>query len=422
MAIGITNQRETTIVWDRKTGEPIHNAIVWQDRRTADICAALQQAGHAAMVTTRTGLLLDPYFSGTKVKWLLDTVPGARARAERGDLAFGTVDSFLIWKLTGGRVHATDATNAARTMLYNIRDGHWDAEICGILGVPMAMLPEVRDSAADFGRTRADLFGREIPICGVAGDQQAATVGQACFSPGMMKSTYGTGCFALLNTGDQMVTSQNRLLTTIAYQLNGKPTYALEGSIFIAGAVVQWLRDGLKIIRDAKETQALADAADPAQDVVLVPAFTGLGAPYWRPDCRGAIYGLTRNSGPAELARAALESVGYQTRDLLEAMRADWGAAADGVLRVDGGMTSSAWAMQFLSDILGAPVDRPQVTETTALGAAWLAGMQAGLYPGPADFARNWALEHRFTPAMDAPTRDAKYARWRRAVAATMAV
>ena len=421
-AIGITNQRETTIVWDRKTGEPIHNAIVWQDRRTADICAGLQQAGHAAMVTARTGLLLDPYFSGTKVKWLLDTVPGARARAERGELAFGTVDSFLIWKLTGGRVHATDATNAARTMLYNIRDGHWDPEICGLLGVPMAMLPEVRDSAADFGLTRADLFGREIPIAGVAGDQQAATVGQACFSPGMMKSTYGTGCFALLNTGAQMVTSQNRLLTTIAYQLNGKPTYALEGSIFIAGAVVQWLRDGLKIIRDAKETQALADAADPAQDVVLVPAFTGLGAPYWRPDCRGAIYGLTRNSGPAELARAALESVGYQTRDLLEAMRADWGAAADGVLRVDGGMTSSAWAMQFLSDILGAPVDRPQVTETTALGAAWLAGMQAGLYPGPAEFARNWALEHRFTPAMDAPTRDAKYARWRRAVAATMAV
>ncbi len=421
-AIGITNQRETTIVWDRKTGEPIHNAIVWQDRRTAAICAGLQHAGHAAMVTARTGLLLDPYFSGTKVKWLLDTVPGARARAERGELAFGTVDSFLIWKLTGGRVHATDATNAARTMLYNIRDGHWDTEICGLLGVPMSMLPEVRDSAADFGRTRADLFGREIPIAGVAGDQQAATVGQACFSPGMMKSTYGTGCFALLNTGDHMVTSQNRLLSTIAYQLNGKPTYALEGSIFIAGAVVQWLRDGLHIIRDAKETQHLAETADPAQDVVLVPAFTGLGAPYWRPDCRGAIYGLTRNSGPAELARAALESVGYQTRDLLEAMRADWGAAADGVLRVDGGMTSSHWAMQFLSDILGAPVDRPQVTETTALGAAWLAGMQVGLYPGPEEFAKNWALEHRFTPTMAPATRDAKYARWRRAVAATMSV
>ncbi len=336
-AIGITNQRETTLIWDRATGQPIHNAIVWQDRRTADTCNALKAAGHEPMITARTGLLLDPYFSGTKVKWLLDHMPGARTRAEAGELAFGTVDTFLIWRLTGGRVHATDATNAARTMLYNIAKGGWDADICALLGVPMSLLPEVRDCAADFGSTRADLFGREIPILGVAGDQQAATVGQACFAPGMMKSTYGTGCFALLNTGADMVPSKNRLLTTIAYQLNGKPTYALEGSIFIAGAVVQWLRDGLKIIREAKETQPLAEAADPAQGVVLVPAFTGLGAPYWRPDCRGAIYGLTRNSGPAELARAALESVGYQTRDLLEAMRADWGAAADGVLRVDGG-------------------------------------------------------------------------------------
>lgn len=421
-AIGITNQRETTLIWDRTTGEPIHNAIVWQDRRTADTCDALKAAGHEPMITARTGLLLDPYFSATKVKWLLDHVEGARARAQAGELAFGTVDSFLIWKLTDGKVHATDATNAARTMLYNIRDGQWDSEICGLLGVPMALLPEVRDCAADFGVTRADLFGCEIPICGVAGDQQAATVGQACFNPGMMKSTYGTGCFALLNTGSEMVASRNRLLTTIAYQLDGKPTYALEGSIFIAGAVVQWLRDGLKIIRHAGETQALADAADPAQGVVLVPAFTGLGAPYWRPDCRGAIYGLTRNSGPAELARAALESVGYQTRDLLEAMKADWGATADGVLRVDGGMTASDWAMQFLSDILGAPVDRPQVTETTALGAAWLAGMQAGVCPGPQEFAQGWALEHRFEPAMDTQTSDAKYARWRRAVAATMAV
>ncbi|NUB45711.1 glycerol kinase GlpK [Fertoebacter nigrum] len=419
-AIGITNQRETTLVWDRATGQPIHNAIVWQDRRTADTCAALKDAGLEAEITAKTGLLLDPYFSGTKLKWLLDHVDGARARAEAGELLFGTVDSFLIWKLTGGRVHATDATNAARTMLYNIREGRWDAGICDLLGVPMAMLPEVKDCAADFGVTRADLFGREIPIAGVAGDQQAATVGQACFSPGMMKSTYGTGCFALLNTGDQMVASKSRLLTTIAYQLNGKPTYALEGSIFIAGAVVQWLRDGLKIIREAKETQPLADAADPAQEVVLVPAFTGLGAPYWRPDCRGAIYGLTRNSGPAELARAALESVGYQTRDLLEAMKADWGAAADGVLRVDGGMSASDWAMQFLSDIIGAPVDRPVVTETTALGAAWLAGMQAGICPGPEEFARDWALERRFEPGMDEATRQAKYARWGRAVQATM--
>ncbi len=421
-AIGITNQRETTLIWDRTTGEPIHHAIVWQDRRTADICAALKSAGYEPMITARTGLLLDPYFSGTKIKWLLDHVPGARARAEAGDLAFGTVDTFLIWKLTGGRVHATDATNAARALIYNIAKGEWDAEICGLLDIPMSILPEVKDCAADFGSTRADLFGREIPILGVAGDQQAATIGQACFQPGMMKSTYGTGCFALLNTGADMVPSTNRLLTTIAYRLNGRTTYALEGSIFIAGAVVQWLRDGLKIIREARETQPLADAADPSQDVVLVPAFTGLGAPYWRPDCRGALYGLTRNSGPAELARAALESVGYQTRDLLEAMRSDWGAAADGVLRVDGGMTASDWAMQFLSDILGAPVDRPVVTETTALGAAYLAGLQAGIYPQPEEFQKSWALERRFTPAMDPVTRDAKYARWGRAVAATMAV
>ncbi len=421
-SIGITNQRETTLIWDRATGQPIHNAIVWQDRRTAPTCDALKAARHEAMITTRTGLLLDPYFSGTKVAWLLNNVPGARVRAERGELAFGTVDTWLIWNLTGGRVHVTDATNASRTMLYNIAKGAWDADICSLLDVPMSLLPEVRDCAANFGTTRADLFGREIPITGVAGDQQAATVGQACFSPGMMKSTYGTGCFALLNTGADMVPSKNRLLTTIAYQLGGKPTYALEGSIFIAGAVVQWLRDGLKIIRHASETQALADAADVAQGVILVPAFTGLGAPYWHPDCRGAIYGLTRNSGPAELARAALESVGYQTRDLLEAMRADWGTAADGVLRVDGGMTASDFAMQFLSDILGAPVDRPVVTETTALGAAYLAGLQAGIFGSPEEFAKSWALDHRFTPTMDAATRDAKYTRWGRAVAATMAV
>ena len=421
-AIGITNQRETTLIWDRRTGEPIHRAIVWQDRRTAPVCTRLREEGHEAMVSARTGLLLDPYFSATKVGAILDAVPGARARAERGELAFGTVDCFLIWKLTGGRVHATDATNAARTMLYDIGRGAWDADLCALFGVPMAMLPEVRDCAADFGRTRADLFGREIPILGVAGDQQAATIGQACFAPGMMKSTYGTGCFALLNTGADRVPSRNRLLTTIAYRLGGKTTYALEGSIFIAGAVVQWLRDGLRIIRAASETQALAEAADPAQEVVLVPAFTGLGAPYWRPDCRGAVYGLTRNSGPAEFARAALESVGYQTRDLLEAMRADWGAAGTGVLRVDGGMTASDWAMQFLSDILGAPVDRPVVTETTALGAAWLAGAEAGVCPDAEGFAQAWALERRFSPAMDAKMREAKYARWQRAVAATMAL
>ncbi|MCV2874470.1 glycerol kinase GlpK [Defluviimonas sp. WL0050] len=421
-AVGITNQRETTLVWDRRTGEPIHRAVVWQDRRTSDLCAKLKAAGNEPMVTEKTGLLLDPYFSGTKLAWLLDTVEGARAKAEAGDLLFGTVDCFLIWKLTGGKVHATDATNAARTLIYNIRTGGWDSDICKLLNIPMAMLPEVRDCAADFGHTRADLFGREIPIYGVAGDQQAATIGQACFAPGMMKSTYGTGCFALLNTGATPVASKNRLLTTIAYQFGGRPTYALEGSIFIAGAVVQWLRDGLKIIREASETQPMADKADPAQDVVLVPAFVGLGAPYWNADCRGAVYGLTRNSGPAELAKAALESVGYQTRDLLEAMRADWGGSAEGVLRVDGGMTASDWAMQFLSDIIGAPVDRPQVLETTAMGAAWLAGSRAGVYPDAEGFAKSWALERRFEPAMDDGIRDAKYARWKRAVAATLTV
>ncbi len=419
-AIGITNQRETTLVWDRQSGEPIHRAIVWQDRRTADTCARLKAEGLEPKVTDRTGLLLDPYFSATKIAWILDRVEGARARAERGELAFGTVDTWLIWKLTDGKVHATDATNAARTLLFDIGRGAWDDDLCAIFRVPRSVLPEVRDCAADFGMTRADLFGRPIPIRGVAGDQQAATVGQACFAPGMMKSTYGTGCFALLNTGKDRVASKNRLLTTIAYQLDGKPTYALEGSIFIAGAVVQWLRDGLKIIREAGETHALADAADPGQDVILVPAFTGLGAPYWQPECRGAVFGLTRNSGPAEFARAALESVGYQTRDLLEAMRADWGSRSEGILRVDGGMTASGWAMQFLSDIIGAPVDRPVVRETTALGAAYLAGLQSGLCPDPESFGRQWSLDRRFSPGLSAERRDEKYARWKAAVDATI--
>ncbi|GHA57174.1 glycerol kinase [Amylibacter ulvae] len=422
-AIGITNQRETTVVWDRKTGKAIYNAIVWQDRRTADYCRELRDAGHENMVTEKTGLLLDPYFSGTKLKWILDHVDGARDRAAAGELLFGTVDSFLIWKLTGGREHVTDATNAARTLLYDIRKGRWSKTICDLLDIPMDMLPVVKDCAADFGMTRADLFGREIPILGVAGDQQAATIGQACFEPGMMKSTYGTGCFALMNTGDTPVVSQNRLLATIGYQLDGKPTYALEGSIFIAGAVVQWLRDGLQIIRDAKETQPLAESADDHQTVIMVPAFTGLGAPYWNAECRGAIYGLTRNSGPAEFARAALESVGYQTRDLLEAMHADWkGEVNDSTLRVDGGMSASDWAMQFLSDIIGAPVDRPKVLETTALGAAWLAGMRAGIYPSKEDFAKSWALDRKFTPDMDETTRADKYAGWKRAIDATLAV
>jgi glycerol kinase len=419
-AIGVTNQRETTLVWERATGRPIHNAIVWQDRRTADRCRALREAGHEPMVAARTGLLLDPYFSATKLAWILDHVEGARVRAARGELLFGTVDTWLIWRLTDGAVHATDATNAARTMLYDIRRGGWDDELCRLFDVPMAMLPEVRDCAADYGLSRADLFGRPIPVLGAAGDQQAATVGQACFRAGMVKATYGTGCFAVLNTGPEFVASRNRLLTTIAYRLEGRTTYALEGSIFVAGAVVQWLRDGLKVIRAAAETQALAEAADPGQRLYLVPAFTGLGAPYWDPDCRGAVFGLTRNSGPAEFARAALESVGYQTRDLIEAMAADFPGARDVTLRVDGGMTASDWALQFLADMLGAPVDRPKATETTARGAAWLAGFKAGVCPGPEAFAATWALDRRFEPRMDAAARDAAYAGWRDAVRRTL--
>lgn len=423
-ALGITNQRETTVVWDRATGEPIHNAIVWQDRRTADFCAELRAEGFEAEITARTGLLADPYFSATKLRWILDNVEGARARAEAGALAFGTIDSWLIFKLTGGRAHLTDATNAARTMLYDIAKGAWSPTLCARFGIPMVMLPEVRDCAAEFGVTRADLFGREIPILGVAGDQQAATVGQACFTPGMMKSTYGTGCFALLNTGPTLVRSQNRMLSTIAYQLDGQVSYALEGAIFIAGAVVQWLRDGVQMIHHAAETQGLAAAADASQQVMLVPAFTGLGAPYWRPECRGAMFGLTRATSRAEIARAALESVGYQTRDLLEAMRADWAAsgaqAATPTLRVDGGMSASDWTMQFLADILGTAVDRPKVLETTALGAAWLAGYRAGLCPGPEEFARTWALERTFVPAMAEEERNRRHARWKRAVAATI--
>ena len=420
-AIGITNQRETTIVWDKQTGQPIHNAIVWQDRRTADQCRSLRDAGHEKMIAARTGLLIDPYFSSTKLKWILDHVDGARARAAKGDLLFGTVDCYLIWKLTGGVTHVTDATNAARTMLYDIRKGRWSKTICDLLDIPMQMLPEVKDCAADFGQTQADIFGAPIPICGVAGDQQAATVGQACFQSGMMKSTYGTGCFALLNTGETPVISQNRLLTTIAYQLDGKPTYALEGSIFVAGAAVQWLRDGLQIITDAAQTQALAERADPHQNVILVPSFVGFGAPYWNPESRGAAFGLTRSTGPAEMAKAALESVGYQTRDLLEAMAADWEVSGvQPTLRVDGGMSASDWAMQFLSDIIGAPVDRPKIRETTALGAAWLAGMHVGIYPDQATFAAQWACETEFTPKMDEATRQDKYASWKKAVHATM--
>ena len=418
--IGITNQRETTLIWDKATGKAIHRAIVWQDRRTADMCAQMRSQGHEPTIRDRTGLLLDPYFSGTKVKWILDQVPGSRDRARAGELMFGTVDSFLIWHLTGGAAHVTDATNAARTMLYDIGNGLWDRDICRLLDIPVMMLPEVKNSADDFGITKAEIFGASIPILGVAGDQQAATVGQACFAPGMMKSTYGTGCFALMNTGKARVTSENRLLTTIAYQLDGQPTYALEGSIFIAGAVVQWLRDGLGLIDDASETQGLAETADPQQDLYLVPAFTGLGAPYWDAECRGAVFGLTRNSGPAEFARAALESVGFQTRDLWEAMQADWGATGDAALRVDGGMAASDWTMQFLADILGATVDRPKNLETTALGAAWLAGMKAGIYPDQAEFAELWAIDRKFVSKMDNTTRQVRYAGWKDAVSRTL--
>jgi glycerol kinase len=420
-AIGITNQRETTVVWERDSGKAIHRAIVWQDRRTASFCETLKKQGHEKTFTHKTGLLLDPYFSGTKVAWLLDHVEGAREKAEKGELCFGTIDAFLIWRLTGGKSFVTDATNASRTLIYNIRNNEWDADLLGILNIPASMLPEVKDCAADFGTTDADLFGAPIPILGVAGDQQAATIGQACFKPGMMKSTYGTGCFALLNTGTDFVHSKNRLLTTIAYRMNGVTTYALEGSIFIAGAAVQWLRDGLMIIDNAAESGTLAANADPSQDVYLVPAFTGLGAPYWDAEARGAIYGMTRNTGPAEFCKAALEAVCFQTGDLLDAMKKDWKSAeGDTVLRVDGGMVASDWTMQRLSDLIDAPVDRPTILETTALGAAWLAGSRAGVWPDMDGFAASWARDRRFEPQMDDDTRKARLKGWKRAVERTL--
>lgn len=413
-AIGITNQRETTLLWDRHSGEPIYNAIVWQDRRTAEQCSSFKQQGLEQMVSGKTGLLLDPYFSATKIAWLLDNVPGARERAERGELAFGTMDSWLLWNLTQGASHATDATNASRTMLYNIHDGDWDDELLALFNIPRSLLPEVKDCAADFGST--SLLGGKIAILGIAGDQQAAALGQACFETGMLKSTYGTGCFALLNTGDTAVTSSNKLLTTIAYQLDGKVTYALEGSIFIAGAAVQWLRDGLGIIDHASQSGELADTADDNQAVYLIPAFTGLGAPWWDADARGALFGLTRGTGPAEISRAALESVCYQTLDLLNAMHADLGEAGKTVLRVDGGMVASDWTMQRLADILQAPVDRPVIAETTALGAAWLAGSRAGVWPDQQGFAESWRLDRNFAPTMALALRDKKVAGWNQAI------
>jgi glycerol kinase len=421
-AIGITNQRETTIVWDRETGESPHNAIVWQDRRTGPICDALREAGHEELFSSKTGLLLDPYFAGTKIKWLLDNVEGARAKAQAGELLFGTVDSYLIWRLTGGKAHVTDATNASRTLLYNIGDNVWDSELCRLMDVPERMLPAVLDCADDFGSTAPELFGDAIPICGVAGDQQAAVIGQACFAPGMIKATYGTGCFALINTGKEFVASQNRLLTTIAYRLKGETHYALEGSIFIAGAAVQWLRDGIKIIDNAEQSGTLAAQADDHQDVYLVPAFVGLGAPWWDPDARGAIFGITRGTGPAEFARAALESVCFQTYDLLEAMHKDWQSAGAGgtVLRVDGGMVASDWTMQRLADILDAPVDRPTNLETTALGAAWLAGSHAGIWPDAEGFSKAWARDRQFQPAMEGNERQRRIAGWRDALQRTL--
>lgn len=414
-AIGITNQRETTVLWDRATGVPLHHAIVWQDRRTAEFCARLKVDGHEEQVQAKTGLLLDPYFSATKLAWLLDNVPEARQRALRGELAFGTIDSWLLWKLTGGKVHATDASNASRTLLFNILEQRWDEELLAMFGIPATVLPVVCDSSHDYGHSTADFIGAVIPICGIAGDQQAALIGQACFQPGMVKSTYGTGCFLMLNTGTQAVRSQNRLLTTVAYRLEGEVTYAVEGSIFVAGATIQWLRDGLKFIAKASETEAIAQACGDSRGVYLVPAFTGLGAPYWDPQARGAIFGLTRDTGIAEIVTAGLESVCFQTRDLMEAMRKD-GAQAATTLRIDGGMVVNNWVSQSLADILGVPVDRPEVTETTALGAAYLAGLRVGMFPSLQAIAELWHCDRRFSPQMGGERREQLYAGWLDAV------
>jgi glycerol kinase len=413
-AIGITNQRETTLVWDRGTGKPIYNAIVWQDRRTAAQCASLKADGLETDVRQRTGLLLDPYFSATKLAWLLDHVDGARNRAAMGELAFGTVDSFLIFRLTGGRTHATDATNASRTNLFDLRSCAWDEELLKIFRAPKETLPKVLNCADDYGQTDARFFGRPIPIFGVAGDQQAATIGQCCFEPGSIKSTYGTGAFVVLNTGQQIVESRHRLLATVAYQLDGETTYGLEGSIFVAGAAIQWLRDGLGVITHAADTEGMARGLANNAGVYLVPAFTGLGAPYWNPDARGAVFGLTRATGPAELARAALESSAYQTNDLLEAMAADGVAPVS--LRVDGGMVANDWFIGFLADVLAIPVERPQIMETTSLGAAYLAGYRAGVYGRPDEFSKLWASDRRVEPTLAADDRNALLEAWRTAV------
>jgi glycerol kinase len=418
--IGITNQRETIVLWDRASGEPIHRAIVWQDRRTAEECARLKAKGAEELVRKKSGLLLDPYFSATKIAWILDHVPGARLRAERGELACGTIDCFLLWRLTGGEAHATDATNAARTSLYDIHLGRWDDELCRLFRVPQALLPEVHDNSRIFGFTAPDLLGAPLPISGMAGDQQAALFGQACFSPGMTKSTYGTGCFMLMNTGKKAVSSSHRLLTTLAYRIDGETTYALEGSIFVAGAAVKWLRDGLGLIADASETSALAARPSDSQEVVMVPAFVGLGAPHWDPDARGAIFGLTLDTNQADLVRAALEAVAFQSLDLLDAMAKD-GAKAMETIRIDGGMAANAWLCQFLADILKVPVERPQNLETTALGAAFLAGLATGLWPDLEALGRTWKRRDRFDPAMASEQRELMIARWRSAVARILA-
>lgn len=413
--IGVTNQRETTIVWDRKTGEPVYNAIVWQDRRTADFCAALKKKGYEKKISKKTGLLIDPYFSATKISWILENVKGARKKAEAGDLIFGTVDTFLLWRLTGGKVHATDATNASRTMLFNIVKHEWDKELLGLFDIPESMLPDVKDNAAAYGYTAANWFGKCYVIGGMAGDQQAALIGQACFSEGMVKSTYGTGCFALMNIGSTFKPSKHHLLTTIGYRLNGKTIYAVEGAIFVAGAAIQWLRDGLKLFPNAADSEALALSVPDSNGIHFVPAFTGLGAPYWDPHARAAIMGLTRESTGAHITRAALEAQAFQTLDLMEAMMADSGHNP-AVIRADGGLVANKFVCQFIADMLGKPVEVPRVSETTALGAAYLAGLQTGIYDGLKDITKAWSCSHRYNPQLKPAERKALHAGWKEAV------
>ena len=409
-AIGITNQRETTVIWDRATGKPVYNAIVWQDRRTADYCQSLKKEGLEAAVTARTGLRLDPYFSGTKIVWILDNVEGVRVRAEAGRLAFGTIDTFLLWRLTGGRVHATDATNASRTLLYNIHTQEWDEELLGMFGIPRELLPEVRDCAADYGVATGECLGGEVPICGIAGDQQAALIGQAGFETGMTKSTYGTGCFVIANTGDEALDSQNHLLTTIAMRIDGAVTYGLEGSVFVAGSAMQWLRDELRIIDSAPESEAIARRTGVVEDVFVVPAFAGLGAPYWDPDARGAILGLTRGSGRDDIVTATLQSVAFQTVDLIHSMTQD--GMRPSLIRVDGGMVANDWFLQFLADVLGIPVERPNNVESTVLGAAYLAGYRAGIVDSPAAIGHLWQRDALFEPAMQEGQRERLLQGW----------